>query len=214
MKCICPLQVLVLQSGFHRQKKKWLSVWALRDGSYHCGAHFPTPDRFHLVVVWRGSSGLGKIREFIRAPFPPGLGASRVPLREWSASTSGSPRAFDLYNLTITHWENCLESERVGLVTRRVLGECQVNGSSAAALCDRWRRHWFVLLQRTPHCAGLEIPKANPKSRSGGLAVSGHIAKSICKNSARHPLQPIHGKIKQTCATLINLHFKDDQHIS
>lgn len=147
------------------------------------------PTDFIWLLSGGGSSGLGKIREFIRAPFPPGLGASRVPLREWSASTSGSPRAFDLYNLTITHWENCLEPERVGLVTRRVLGECQVNGSFAAPPCDRWRRHWFVLLQRTPHRARLEIPMANPKSRSGRLAASGHIAKSICKNLAGHLLQ-------------------------
>lgn len=73
----------------------------------------PTPYRFHSVVVWRGSSGLGEIREFIRAPFPPGLGSLQVPLREWSASTSGSLCASDLYNLTITHVQNCLESERL-----------------------------------------------------------------------------------------------------
>lgn len=55
-----------------------------------------------------------------------------------------------------------------------------------------------MLLQRTPHCARLEIPKANPKSRSGGLAVSGHIAKSICKNLARHLLQPINTRQNKT----------------
>lgn len=160
-------------------QKKWWSVWALVDGSYHCVAHSATPDRFHLVVVWRGSSGLGKIREFIRAPFPPGLGASQVPLREWSASTSGSPRAFDLHNLTITHSEICLQSER--LVWSRVTSWVSAKLMAALLLLPVtvWRRRWFVLSRRTPHCARLEIPMANPKYRSSGLAVSSHITQSI-----------------------------------
>lgn len=88
-----------------------------------------TPYRFHLIVVWRGSSGLGKIRRFMQAQFPHGLWFLQVPLREWSASTKRSLCAFDLYSLTITHMENCLESERFCLVTRPILSECQINST-------------------------------------------------------------------------------------
>lgn len=38
-----------------------------------------TPYRFHLVVVWRGSSGMGKIRESMLAQFPPGQRSLQGP---------------------------------------------------------------------------------------------------------------------------------------
>lgn len=88
-----------------------------------------TPYRFHSVAVWRGSSRLSKIREVMQAQFPPGLGFFQVPLREWPASTKRSLCAFDLYSLTITHMEKCLESERLCLVTHHILSECQINGT-------------------------------------------------------------------------------------
>lgn len=131
----------------------------------------PTPYRFHLVVVWRGSSGLGKIREFIRAPFPPGLGSLQVPLREWSASTSGSLCAFDLYNLTITHIQNCLESER--LVWSRVTSWLSAKLMVPTPLSVTVRRG-IDLCFWTPCCATLGIPMPNPKSRSSRQVLLHH----------------------------------------
>lgn len=187
------------QSSFHRSKKKrksW-SIWALADGSYHCGSHSATPDRFHLLVVWRGSNGLGKIREFIRAPFPPGPGASPVPLRERSASTRGSPHAFDPHNLTITHWEICLRSER--LLWSRVASRPSAK-LMAAPLRQPVLEEALIRCFRnaTPRRARRGIPVPNPKSRSGGLAVSSHSTpvQFFSNNLARHLLQTIEVKIK------------------
>lgn len=78
------------------------------------------PHRFHLVVGWRGSSRLGKIRESMLAQFPPGLRSLQVSHREWSAPTKPRMYAFDLYSMTITHMEKCLESERLCLATLHI----------------------------------------------------------------------------------------------
>lgn len=64
---------------------------------------------------------MGKIRESMLAQFPPGLRFLQLPHREWSASTKLRLCAFDLYTMTITHMEKCLESERLCLVTRHIL---------------------------------------------------------------------------------------------
>lgn len=112
-----------VNKGFHCFKVSFMGKIEVRCWScYGCWLSsllpLPTPYRFHLVVVWRGSGGLGKISESMLAQFPPGLRSLQGPHREWSASTKLRMCAFDLYSMTITHMENVL-SQR-GCVWSRV----------------------------------------------------------------------------------------------
>lgn len=81
-----------------------------------------TPCRFHFAAVWRGSSGLGKIRESVLAQFPSGLRSLQLPYREWSSFTKRRLCAFDLYSMRVTHMEKCFESEVFGHALH--LSEC------------------------------------------------------------------------------------------
>lgn len=125
------------------------------------------PQRFHLVAVWRGSSRLGEIRDFMQVQFPLGLRILQVPLREWPDSTTPWLWAFDRYSLTITYTENCLESDRLCLVTLPISNECQtiLSLSLSLLLCCFWGctdlYFWsFYLMLR------LEISMTNPDLRS------------------------------------------------
>lgn len=105
----------------------------------------PTPHRFHFAAMWRGSSGLGKIRESMLAQFPSGLRSLQVPCREWSSFTKLRLCAFDLYNMSITHMKwNVLSQKLFGQALH--LSECngQINGTHSL-LCDLRRDIDFSL---------------------------------------------------------------------
>lgn len=136
---------VLVSTGFHCFKVSFICKIAVRFlSSYRwcLSLQFPlpTPYRFHLVVLWRGSSGLGKIRESMLAQFPPGLRTLQVPHRVWSASTKLRLCTFDLYSMTVTQMKKMFRMSRVvfGHASHISENNCQINGTHSP-LCDSRR---------------------------------------------------------------------------
>lgn len=100
-------------------------------GGYQCSFQFPSPTDLIWLMSGGGSSGPGKIRVHA-GPISPDLGILQVPLSEWSAASKRRLWAFDLYSLTITDMENCLESESQCLVTHHISSECKINVTNSS----------------------------------------------------------------------------------